>query len=228
VPTYDLEPMTEQASKPSAGDPIPSECVQIRVHVSELRQLFNAMDPSPFRERDLDPKAEEFIVDWAKEAPRDAQLAMVVHLDRAAGRPDEATALRDAVHEYFAQRAQVTRRRLRDLMGRGRISLVIGVITLSVLFVLSDLLSAMTSARIREPLRESLLIGGWVAMWRPLEIFLYDWWPLSADSRLYDRLATMPVRITYTDERKEQAWRTDWPAVPAGAEVRGQRSEVGN
>lgn len=44
-------------------------------------------------------------------------------------------------------------------------------------------------------LRESLLIGGWVAMWRPLEIFLYDWWPIRADARLFDRLAAMPVRI---------------------------------
>jgi hypothetical protein len=35
--------------------------------VAELRQLFNAIDPSPFRERDLDPRAEEFIVEWARD-----------------------------------------------------------------------------------------------------------------------------------------------------------------
>ena len=44
-------------------------------------------------------------------------------------------------------------------------------------------------------LQESLLIGGWVAMWRPLEVFLYDWWPIRAEARLFDRLATMPVRL---------------------------------
>ena len=47
-------------------------------------------------------------------------------------------------------------------------------------------------------LRESLLSGGWVAMWRPVEIFLYDWWPIRAEARLFDRLAAMPVRIEYT------------------------------
>ena len=31
--------------------------------------------------------------------------------------------------------------------------------------------------------RESLLIGGWVAMWRPLEVFLYDWWPIRAEAK---------------------------------------------
>jgi hypothetical protein len=57
---------TTNTSKPSAGDPIPPKCSVIEVHVSELRQLFNAIDPSPFRDKDLDPKAEEFIVGWAK------------------------------------------------------------------------------------------------------------------------------------------------------------------
>ena len=46
-----------------------------------------------------------------------------------------------------------------------------------------------------EILRESLLIGGWVAMWRPLEVFLYDWWPIREEARLFDRLSAMPVRI---------------------------------
>ena len=47
--------------------------------------------------------------------------------------------------------------------------------------------------------RESLSIGGWVAMWRPMEIFLYDWWPIRAEARLYGRLSAMPVRIRNVD-----------------------------
>ena len=46
----------------SAGDAISQDRKIIEVRVGELRQLFNAIDPSPFRERDLDPRAEEFIV----------------------------------------------------------------------------------------------------------------------------------------------------------------------
>jgi len=84
--------------KPSAGDPLPPKCSVIEVHVGELKQSFNAIDPSPFRDKDLEPKAEEFIVGWAKELPRDATLALVVDLDREAGLPDEAAVLRDAIH----------------------------------------------------------------------------------------------------------------------------------
>jgi hypothetical protein len=70
----------------------------LELHVGERKQLFDAMDPAPFRERDLDPNAEEYI-------------------------------------------------------------------------------------------------GGWVALWRPLEIFLYEWWPIRAEACLYDRLGEMDVQV---------------------------------
>jgi len=52
-------------------------------------------------------------------------------------------------------------------------------------------------------------------MWRPLEIFLYDWWPIRAEARLCDRLSAMPVRIVYGTDTSSDAWREDWPAAPA-------------
>lgn len=200
----------------SAGNPIPPVCRVIEVRVTELRQLFNAIDPSPFRERDLDPRAEEFIVDWGRDLPGDAPLALVVHLERAAGRADEAVILREAIHEFFAQRAAGSRRSLRQLFRRGRISLAIGLAFLALSIAIGDALSSyFQQARWADILRESLLIGGWVAMWRPLEVFLYEWWPIREESRLFDRLSAMPVEIVYTPDASSDAWRSDWPAVAA-------------
>jgi hypothetical protein len=74
----------------SAGDALPQHCQVIEIRVAELRQLFNAIDPSPFRQRDLDPRAEEFIVDWASDLPADKPWALVVHLDRPAAAASSA------------------------------------------------------------------------------------------------------------------------------------------
>ena len=168
----------------------------ISVHVADLRQLFNAIDPSPFRERDLDPNAEEFIVNWARDLPRGATLALTVQLDRPPERREEATLLADAVHEYFTRQSAASRRQLRELFGRGRVSLVIGLAFLAAAVMASQLIETVVHpGGMTELFRESLLIGGWVAMWRPLEVFLYDWWPIRAESRLYDRLAVMPVEL---------------------------------
>ncbi|HST07031.1 MAG TPA: hypothetical protein VLJ83_02625 [Gemmatimonadaceae bacterium] len=203
------------AEPQAAGDPIPSNCEVIEVHVAELKQLFNAIDPSPFREKDLDPKADEFIVSWARDLPADAHLALLVYLDRPAGLPEEAAVLRDAIREYFSQRTLASQRRLRQLFRVGRTSLVIGTACLAVSLLLGDLIAkAFSGYRLGELLRESLLIGGWVAMWRPMEVFLYDWWPIRSEVRLFERLSVMPVRIAYTREAASEAWRWDWPAVP--------------
>ena len=148
--------------KTSAGDPIPPKCSVIEVHVGELKQLFDAIDPSPFRDRDLDPKAAEFIVGWAKDLPHDASLALLVDLDREAGLPDETAVLRDAIHEFFRHRAEAYRQRLRELFRVGRTILAIGLVALAGAIALGDFLATlMKGSRIGEILRESLTIGGW-------------------------------------------------------------------
>ena len=198
----------------SAGDPIAPDCEVIEVHVAELKQLFNAIDPSPFREKDLDGNAEEFIIGWARDVPRDAPLALLVYLDRPAGLAQEPAILRDAIREFFGHRSQASRQRLRQLLRVGRTSLLIGLACLAVSLLVGDFLAkVLGDGRIGDLLRESLLIGGWVAMWRPLEIFLYDWWPIRAEGRLFDRLSAMPVRIAYTKDASSEAWRWDWPAA---------------
>jgi hypothetical protein len=196
----EIEPRatTREGDRLAAGDALPPGCHSpIEVRVAELRSLFNAIDPAPFNARDLDPSAEAFIINWSKDLPRDAPLALLVHLDRPCDLAEAAAVLREAVHRFFAERARSERRRLRELFKRGRVSLVIGLAFVAVT------VGATTLGRAWFPvtgygriLDESLLIVGWVAMWRPLEIFLYDWWPIRAEARLYERLAVMPVRVT--------------------------------
>jgi hypothetical protein len=47
----------------------------------------------------------------------------------------------------------------------------------------------MIEAPFKRLVEESFLILGWVANWRPLEIFLYDWWPIARRRDLYRRLS---------------------------------------
>jgi hypothetical protein len=198
---------------PAQGDATPPNARVIAVHVTELRQLFDAMDPAPFHARDLDPRAETYIVSWARELPRNVPLALLVHLSRAAGPPDELAALRNAVQQFFAGRSAAQRQRLRLLFHRGRVSLVIGLAFLVVAVFASELVGRLQPSGVLGVLRETLVIGGWVAMWRPIEVFLYDWWPIRAEARLSDRLAAMPVHVKYASGAESEAWRRDWPAT---------------
>ena len=170
------------------------------IRVGEVNQLFNMMDPAPFRERDIDPNAETYIVEWAQEARADRPLGVVVHLGREPATADNASMLCDAFHVYFRRRAQAARQRLRRLLRAGRASLAIGLGFLSGAILLGGFLSGLISdERYAWIVEESFVIGGWVALWRPLEIFLYDWWPIRIEARLLDRLGEMRLRLVGAD-----------------------------
>ncbi len=172
----------------------PPDRTRIELRLRELAQLFNLLDPSPFHERDLDAAAEEFIVEWARESPAGREYELVVHLTGPPS-PELAAGLEDAVRNYFRTRANSTRSQLRRLFRRGRWSLLIALLFLGACFGLSQLLGRIGDSRFWETLRLVLDIAGWVALWRPFEIFLYDWWPVRDDLRMYERLARMPVRL---------------------------------
>jgi hypothetical protein len=166
----------------------------IEVRLRELAQLFNMMDPSPFIDRDLDADAEDFIVGWARELPHHRELELIIHL-ATPPEPERAAGTEEAVRHYFASRVELKQRELRLLLRRGRTSLVIGLLFLAGCMVLSELTKTVLPRGWNEFAELGLQIVGWVAMWRPLEIYLYDWWPIRSDRRLLERLARMKVRL---------------------------------
>ena len=181
------------SSSPAQVVAQPARSHSIKLKLRDLDQLFNSMDPSPFIEKDLDDKAEEFIIGWALEFPREAPVKLLVHLDQWPVQ-DPKDLIRQAVHNHFAHKAELASLEFRRLMKQGRTSLIIGSSCLAVCLVASNMLfhGDATWATI---LREGLTITGWVAMWRPMQIYLYDWWPVRRRSRIYLKLSHMPVEV---------------------------------
>ncbi|MDZ4288840.1 MAG: hypothetical protein U0984_12820 [Prosthecobacter sp.] len=170
----------------------------IEVKLAELAQLFNSMDPSPFHERDLDQDAEEFIVSWAQEHPRDDALKLVIHLAKPPAETTQAQqAVEESVRHYFDYRAEMLWREFRQLMKEGRSALLIGLVFMAACLFVSSMIF-QGDVPWKGVVREGFTILGWVAMWRPLDIYLYRWWPLLGKRRLYERLARMTVEVRCT------------------------------
>ena len=168
----------------------------IEVRLRELSQLFDSLDPSPFVEKDLDPKAEEYIVDSVRDLPPAAAYALVIHLDQPGASPDQEQVVGDAIREHFARQSRRLKRNLRLLIRRGLVSLAIGIAFLATAFATTQAIRRLLGdSGVWLLFEQGLLIVGWVAMWRPLEIFLYDWWPILGKRRTHDRLSRMQVRI---------------------------------
>jgi len=174
--------------------PVESKYQLIEVKVQTLQQIFNSMDPSPFHERDLDRDAEEFIVSWAKEHSSRKPYKLIVHLGQATERPDAERILSESIRNYFSYRAEMNRRELKQLLHYGWISLVIATLFLGLCVTVAASFDPELGVFGRI-LREGLIILGWVAMWRPLDVYLYRWWPVHRLGRIYQGLSRMPVEI---------------------------------
>ena len=178
----------------------------IEIRVDEIAQLFHTLDPFPFREKDLDQEAEEYIVGWARELPRNQPFKIVVHFPGDEKQSGLARELPEALSKYFAGRATVLQGDLNELFRIGRRSLAIGLPILIACLLTARLMAGVVAdASFGKMVEESLLILGWVANWRPLEIFLYDWWPLARRRDLYRKLSAATV--------EERPYPPDAPAL---------------
>ncbi|MCC7411674.1 MAG: hypothetical protein IT495_08585 [Gammaproteobacteria bacterium] len=163
----------------------------IEIKLRELRQLFNSLDPAPFHEKDLDEDAEYYIVEALREIGLNRPAKLVVYLPASLIDSDDVRTLPIAMRNYFAYRADRARRDLRHVLGEGGIALAVGLAFLFACLTLRRLVGEAGSGI----LAEGLLIIGWVAMWRPLQIFLYDWWPIRRHRAILEAITRLPVEV---------------------------------
>ena len=168
----------------------------IEIKLNTPEQLLNSFDPSPFHSRDLDDSAANYIMESAEETASRGPLRLIIELPEEQALRDLARVLPSALHNSFRYRAGSARYQLRELFRIGRLSLLIGLAVLGLCILVIHFLDLSAKhSTVAQMMEQGLFILGWVATWRPLEIFLYDWWPLKKRIDLLDRLAEAAVEI---------------------------------
>jgi hypothetical protein len=168
----------------------------IRAQVDEQSQLFNSIDPSPFHKRDLDPQCESFLLAWAREFPNRDPIRIEIRIRDEHGSTRQSEDIGHAVRAHFDRDAQMQNLRVRRLLREGRLSLVVGLSFLALCMAGATLLPFAAFGTAGDVFRESLIIAGWVAMWHPLDVLLYGYWPVLRERTLLHRLAAAEVVIT--------------------------------
>jgi hypothetical protein len=167
----------------------------IEIKLNSLMQLFDSFDPSPFHEKELDPDAEEYIYNAVDEFPLKKPLEIMIHLPPAEVNPENENSLKKAIKNYFSYKKLLTEIELKRLLYQGRRNLVIALVFLFLCLLTIQLLSTFEESLIKTLFSEGLLIIGWVAMWEPIHIFLYGWWPIVHRRNIYQKIIDMDVSI---------------------------------
>ena len=168
----------------------------IQVRLGSVEMLFNPLDPAPFGEQWVDEHVSAWVEEWATEIDSGGALQLEIHVPDAT--LSTSSAASTAIHEHFSYLAWQTRRKFKALLRDGAISLAIGLVALTLFSIASRLLGESDNAFI-DIVQGSLAIMGWVSMWRPLEIFLFDWWPIRRRYRIQQRLAAAHITFPTTN-----------------------------
>ncbi len=167
----------------------------IEIRLGAIGQLFDPLDPAPPAERSLDWKAEEYIVGSARDLTGAEAIKLVLYLPPAELEGPAAADVAAAIRNYFDYRMEMAARSLRYLWREGRLTLAIGFAALFFCISLRQLVFAFGAGTLQDILAEGLLILGWVAMWRPVQLFMYEWWPVKRDQAVFAKLRDMPVEL---------------------------------
>lgn len=170
--------------------------VIIDVAVKNSRQLFNERDPAPFRERDLDENFATYVLSSVQEFPLKTPMRLRVVIRDESDQVVEKNIIHEAIQGHFTYESRLAQAKLRERLRVGRWFFLIGLISLFSCLSISQFLTTLESrSQIWSIAREGFVIIGWVAMWRPVEVFLYDWWPLREQRLFLEKVAKMNLDV---------------------------------
>jgi hypothetical protein len=163
--------------------------VIVELALRSAQQIFDIRDPAPFRARDLDDDAERWLLDAAEELPRKTPIEFQLHVAEPLDDGLTERTVVDAIRAHLHYLLGRNRRDLRALMRQGLVSGAMAVALLALCMAAQLWLQPLAArAHWAAALREGVVIFGWVALWRPMETFLFSWWPYAARARLLRRV----------------------------------------
>lgn len=169
----------------------------IEVRIKNSRQLFDARDPAPFRERDLDDYFVEYILSSVREFTNSSPLKIVIYIEENESKDLPKDSIHEAIRSYFAYKIDLQRGDLKTFIKRAQIFLLIGLLILGSCIGIAQSLTIPNPPGAIGILREGIVIFGWVSIWKPIELILFDWYPLFEKLRFYKKLLGTEIEIRF-------------------------------
>lgn len=166
----------------------------IEINVKSLHQLFDARDPAPFRERDLDDDFIDYLNASIEALQFNSKLTLKILLQEAESSDFPAKLIEDSMRTAFKYRMELAQMQFKSSYRRAQVFLLIGFVFL---FICLSLARLIPTEGLWITIKEGLLIFGWVSIWKPIELVLFDWLPFFEKRRTFKRLSAAEIQIVY-------------------------------
>ncbi len=170
----------------------------LRLELGSLSELFAEPGFDPLSGRSEEVPGIERLANQLRRLPR-APVTTRIALPASERAPDLEQRCRGALRAVLDGRIERNRNDARSLRKEGYATLWRGLVFLAACLLASRLLSEfdLLPGFIERFIDEGLVIAGWVALWYPLDVLLYQRWPLARERRLYESLRDMRLEFEF-------------------------------
>lgn len=173
---------------------------EVRIELGSLEELFGVPEFDPLAGRAEELPGLERLANQLRPLP-DAPVSARIVLPASERAPDLEHRCRAALHAVLDRRIARNRNDACSLRGEGRATLWRGLLFFALCLLGSSLLgtTGVLPLYLAHYIDEGLIIAGWVALWYPLDVLLYQRWPLARERRLYQNLRDMRLEFSFLD-----------------------------
>lgn len=168
---------------------------KISISLSSVDGLFDA-GGSPVIQPHIHPDAAAWILEEARE--HTAKSGYLLEVRVPSGDLSRTDEVESAIQSYFQSQARYADREFQEVLRKGLASLVRAFLVIAVLVVLAEFLQSLGTGRFYGLLGESLVIIGWVTLWAPLELLLFERHRIRRRRNTAHRLSAAKVTLVST------------------------------
>ena len=169
----------------------------IEVRVKDSQRLFDHRDPAPFREKELDERFVEYIYSSAREFSITTPLKIIIYIEENESESVTSATIREAIQSHFSYQIELQAGNLKQFWKRAQFFLLIGILVLIVCLGSAQSLTVPLKPGLIGIFRDGLIIFGWVSVWKPIEVILFDWYPPFERLRFYKKMRLTEMDIQF-------------------------------
>jgi hypothetical protein len=175
--------------------------IRLRLELQGLEELFSESGFDPLGGRAEELPGLERLLDELRPLPRGVPLHTTLVLPARERAPDLEARCRAALRDVLDRRLVRNRNDARSVRQEGYATLWRGLAFLALCLAGSSLMAVVDFAPgfIERFIDEGLVIAGWVALWYPLDVLLYQRWPLARERCLYETVRDMALDFEFRD-----------------------------
>ncbi|MDB4984611.1 MAG: hypothetical protein JWM20_790 [Patescibacteria group bacterium] len=167
----------------------------IHLKVKVLDKIFDALDPEPIAFRKLDPDWVDYLIDEMNDRTGSKPVNLSLEIPSATLVGTSPLEVEESIRREFHEHVRMLERRLKEVLRIGRISLAFALCVLIIFTLLSIASERLYLGIFQRFFSEGFVIIGWVALWRPVEALLYDWWPIIDERKKIRRLIAGKISV---------------------------------